>query len=470
MSRISRIETATATELLRAYRARTISPVDVVETALRRIEQLDPDLNTFYEVHADAALRAARESEARWQAGCPLGLLDGVPTSTKDALLTKGSPTYRGSAANDADQKTWTVDAPCVARMKEHGAIILGRTTMPDFGMLASGASSKHGVTRNPWDLSRTPGGSSAGAAASIAAGINPIAVGTDIVGSIRLPASFCGLFGHKPSQGRVPYYYPSSPSMVAGPMARTVEDAALLMNVISLPDARDFTALPYDAADYLATLDENVPKARLGLLLKIGLGSEPDPEVLAIVERAAREFSRLGLEIHEVRTPFRAGDEKPVEDFYRVRCYTEFQQYAPERRRQAPVIERWTSRAAAMDAATLYRAYLTILQLRERTLHMMDDFDFLILPSVPVPAFAAELPGLDDERIFDPWVNTFLFNLTEQPAASIGCGFTTAGLPVGLQIVGRRFDDLGVFRLARAFERQRGDLRPWPIEQLGAA
>ena len=467
MARIEKIETATAIELLEAYRNRSISPVDVVDASLRQIERLDPGLNAFYEVHADNARRAAKESEARWQAGRPLGLLDGVPTSTKDALLTKGSPTYRGSAANDAELKTWDIDAPCVARLKEHGAIILGRTTMPDFGMLASGASSKHGVTRNPWDLTRTPGGSSAGAAASIAAGINPLAVGTDIVGSIRLPASFCALFGHKPSQGRVPYYYPSSPSMVAGPMARTVADAALLLNVISQPDARDFTALPYEPVDYVAALEGDVSGARLGLLLNIGLGPEPDPEVLALVEQAASRFTKLGCKVESLGTPFRPGDERPVEDFYRVRCYTEFQQYAPDRPPQAPVFERLTARAAAMDAATLYRSYLTILQLRERTLQMMDGFDFLLLPTVPVPPFAAELPGLDQDRIFAPWVNTFLFNLTEQPAASIGCGFTAAGLPVGLQIVGRRFDDVGVMRMARVFERAQGEVPHWPMDKL---
>jgi aspartyl-tRNA(Asn)/glutamyl-tRNA(Gln) amidotransferase subunit A len=465
MARIEKVESATAIELLAAYRARALSPVEVVETSLRLIERRDPDLNAFYEVHADAARRAAKESEARWQAGRPIGALDGVPTSTKDALLTRGSPTYRGSAANDVETKTWDVDAPCVARLKEQGAIILGRTTMPDFGMLASGASSQHGVTRNPWDRARTPGGSSAGAAASIAAGINPIAVGTDIVGSIRLPASFCGLVGHKPSQGRVPYYLPSSPAMVAGPMARTVADAALLLNVISQPDARDFTALPHDPVDYVAVLEGDIAGARLGLLLNIGFGPEPDPEVIALVEQAARRFADAGYKLAPVTAPFRSGDERPVEDFYRVRCYTEFSQYLPERRRQAPVIERWTTRAAEMTAVDLYRAYNAALALRERTLRLMDGFDFVLLPSVPVPAFAAELPGLDADRIFDPWVNTFLFNLTEQPAASIGCGFTKAGLPVGLQIVGRRFDDVGVLRMAQAYERMRGDLRPWPID-----
>lgn len=464
MARIEKVEGATAIELLAAYRERSLSPVEVVETSLRLIERRDPDLNAFYEVHADAARLAAKGSEARWQAGRPIGVLDGVPTSTKDALLTRGSPTYRGSAANDVETKTWDVDAPCVARLKEQGAIILGRTTMPDFGMLASGASSQHGVTRNPWDRTRTPGGSSAGAAASIAAGINPIAVGTDIVGSIRLPASFCGLFGHKPSQGRVPYYLPSSPAMVAGPMARTVADAALLLNVISQPDARDFTALPYDPVDYVAVLEGDIAGARLGLLLNIGFGPDPDPEVVALVEKAARRFTEIGCKLTPVTTPFRPGDERPVEDFYRVRCYTEFSQYLPERRRKAPVIERWTARAAEMAAVDLYRAYNAALQLRERTLRLMDVLDFLLLPSVPVPAFDAELPGLDANRIFDPWVNTFLFNLTEQPAASIGCGLTTTGLPVGLQIVGRRFDDVGVLRMAHAYERMRGDPPPWPM------
>ena len=457
----------TAVELLRAYRQRQLSPVEVVASALARIEETQPRLNAFYEVHADQALREARESERRWRDGSPLGALDGIPTSIKDALPVRGSPSYRGSAANNAAGRSWDVDAPCVARLREAGAISLGRTTMPDFGILASGASTKHGVTRNPWDPSRNPGGSSAGAAAAIAAGIHPLAVGTDIVGSIRLPASFCGLFGHKPSQGRVPYYFPNSPALVAGPMARTVADAALLLTVIARPDRRDFTALPSGDVDYPEALAGDVPRGRIAILHHIGFGPPLDPEVAACFERGVALMAELGFEIVPVASPFEPAQQEAAEWFYRARYGAELSSFPPEVRKLSPVVHDWARPAGDLGAIDLIRHMNTVLRMREQAVRLLDGFAFLLMPTVPVPPYAAELPGLDPARIFDPWSNTFPFNFSEQPAASIACGLTRAnqkcgGLPVGLQIVGHRFDDVGVLRLSRLFEEARGNF-PMP-------
>ena len=267
----------TAAELSAGYAAKRFSPAEITDALLRRTRDLNPALNALYTVDGERAMAAARASEARWVKGASLGPLDGVPTTIKDALPSVGDPGYRGSAAYAGDPVA-TADAPAVARMREAGMVFLGKTTMPDFGILASGTSSKHGVTRNPWRTDRTPGGSSAGAAASVAAGLAPVAVGTDIVGSIRLPASFTGLFGFKPSQGRVPYYVPNSPSLVAGPLARTVQDAALLMNVIAQPDGRDYTSLEYNRTDYAALLTRPVQGATIAVMTGLDFGIVPEP------------------------------------------------------------------------------------------------------------------------------------------------------------------------------------------------
>lgn len=455
----------TARELVAAYARGTLSPVEVTKAMLSRIEATNGALNALYFVDADGAIAQAVASEERWQHGRPLGLIDGVPTTVKDALATQGMPSYRGSAAFVPDAQPPTTDTPAVARMREHGAVILGKTTMCDFGILPAGVSSRHGVTRNPWNTARNTGGSSSGAAAAVAAGIGPLTVGTDIVGSIRLPASFCGIFGHKSSQGRVPYYFPNSPALVAGPMTRDVRDAALLMNVLTQPDGRDFTALPRDGIDYLAEMRPIEPPARIRLLTDIGFGTPPHPEVREATSAAGRLFQALGFDVEEAPVPFRADEATCAEDFYRVRCLAEFDACPPERQRLAPVIEHWTTPARVMGAVELYRAFNRMMALRERAYRLLDGVDFLILPTVPVPAYPADSCAASAESLFAPWCNTFPFNLTEQPAASINCDYTRAGLPIGLQIVGRRFDDLGVLRLALTYEQARPPQRGWPIE-----
>ena len=450
----------TAAALSAGYATRRFSPVEATDALLQRTRRLNPLLNALYAIDEDRAMAAARASEARWAKGEPLGPLDGVPTTIKDALPSAGDLGYRGSAAHRDDPVAqW--DAPAVARMREAGMVFLGKTTMPDFGILASGTSSKHGVTRNPWRPDRTPGGSSAGAAASIAAGLAPVAVGTDIVGSIRLPASFTGLFGFKPSQGRVPYYPPNSPSLVAGPMARTVEDAALLMNVIARPDGRDYTALDPDGADYAAILRRPVEGARIAMATHLGFGVDPEPQVVSAVEGAARLLESAGHRLTSRSAAFPVEDQREAERFYKVRCRTEFLGMPAGRQAQAPVIGAWSAEADTMSATDFYRAFSRLELMRERAARLMDGCDFLILPAVPFVAFLAEQPGHGPDALFAPWVNTFLFNLTGQPASSVPCAVSTEGLPVGLQIVGRRHDDAGVFALSGAFEA----LRPMHAE-----
>lgn len=462
------LELLTALDMVAMYRNGTLSPVDVVQSALRRLERLNPEINAFYSVDHEGALEAARRSETRWQAGAPLSQLDGVPTSDKDSLQAVGHPRHFGSSAFDGLTRPSNSDAPAVARLREAGAVSLGRTTMCDFGLLPSGYSTAFGPTRNPWDTSRTPGGSSSGAAAAVAAGIHPVVVGSDIVGSIRLPASFCGLVGHKPSYGRVPFFFQNSPAVVTGPMARTVEDVANMLTIISRPDARDFTALPYDPVDYAEAIKARPAVRKIGLMLDIGFGPDPDPEVQAIVETRAREMAkRLGAELIEIKSPFGPKDYVAGDQFYRLRCLSQLSQLPEENQKRGEFIYDWTAPVRSMSAVD-YHAYADrLIVTRSRAMRLMQDCDYLLLPSVAIPAFDAELPGHDPDEMFAGWSNTFIFNLTEQPSVSVPAGLSGGGLPIGLQIVGPRYDDLGCLKMAWVAEQIWG---PFPNSPMAGS
>ncbi len=291
----------TAVELSLAYRTKELSPVDVTRAVLARIETWEQKLNAMYIIDAEGALDQAAVAETRWRESGPLSLIDGVPITIKDLIATKGDPTPLGTAA--ADFTPAIVDQPPAARVREAGCVILGKTTMPDFGMLASGVSSLHGTTRNPWNPQHNTSGSSSGAGAAIAAGYGPLALGTDIGGSVRLPAAYNGIFALKPSLGRIPIYPPYL-GRVTGPMTRTVADAALLMNVLTRPDPRDYMALPYDARDWSAALVGEVRGKRLGLLIEIGAGITPQPAVRRAIETAAKTFEEAGAVVEPV-APF---------------------------------------------------------------------------------------------------------------------------------------------------------------------
>jgi Asp-tRNA(Asn)/Glu-tRNA(Gln) amidotransferase A subunit family amidase len=461
------IHNLTAHALSSAYRAKELSPVEVAQAALARIPSWEPKINAMYVVDADGALAQARASEARWRAGAQLGPLDGVPITIKDNIAVAGFATPVGTAAGDMAPSV--ADAPPAARVREAGCVILGKTTMPDYGMLVSGVSSQHGVTRNPWNLSRNPGGSSAGAGASLAAGYTPIALGTDIGGSVRLPASYNGVFALKPSLGRVPIHPPFL-GRTTGPMTRTAADAALLMTALTKPDARDYMALPYQETDWPGTAAGDaaaiIRGRKVGLLLDIGAGMAVQPAVRAAVVAAAKAFEQAGAIVEPVG-PFLDGDiAAGIDGFFQARLLAEISRLPPERRSKAlPFIVAWCERAAKLSAADAANNLALIMLMRERAVAATEPYDFLIAPTSPITAYNAEeaTPGNDPDRPFEHIAFTVPFNMSEQPAASICAGYDGDGMPVGLQIIGHRFDDAGVLRMAAAWEAIRPALRPWP-------
>jgi aspartyl-tRNA(Asn)/glutamyl-tRNA(Gln) amidotransferase subunit A len=460
-----------AARMAAAFRDAEASPVDVLRQVLGRLDAWEPHVNAMYLVHREAALGAARESEARWRAGRPLSPIDGVPVTLKENLYTRGDPAPLGTAASDLAPKA--ADAPPSARVREAGCVILGKTTMPDFGMLSSGLSSFHGVTRNPWRLDRNTSGSSSGAAAAAAAGYGPLHVGTDIGGSVRLPATHCGLFALKPSLGRVPIDPPYL-GRVAGPMTRTVHDAALLMNALAKPDARDFMSLPYQPVDYAAQLDGLDPKGlRIGLLTDMGVGLAPHPEVVAACRAAAHALEAAGAVIEPMPSFLSAAMLDGFHTFFEARSYNDVSAMSsPVRAKVLPFIVEWCSwRASSLSGADVMSAYTRLVAMREAAVRAAARFDFVLSPVSPILPYAAEsaCPGDDPHDALPHIAFTVAWNMSEQPAASLNWDFTADGLPVGVQLIGQRFDDLGVLRLARVMERLRPPQRPWPRTPGGA-
>lgn len=451
-----------AAELLAAYASGTLSPVAVVQDVLARIEAWEPTLNALWIWKADAALASARESERRWHAGAPAGGLDGVPVTLKENIATKGTPMPMGTAANGLVPAA--ADAPAAARLREAGAIILGQTTMPDYGMLPSGLSSFHRLARNPWDPSRNPGGSSAGAGAAAAAGYGPLHLGTDIGGSVRLPAAWCGVVGFKPSFGRVPVDPPYLGRAI-GPMTRTVADTALLVQVVSGPDSRDTMALPPAEIPW-QSLEVDLRGVRIGLVLHPGLGMDPDPEPLAVAQEAARLFAAEGAVV-EPLPPFLAPEMLDgLDRFWRMRSWSDYVRLTPERQaRILPFIRTWIEGARDLTGLEVFRGFSRIHEMGAATIRACEPFDYVLSPTAPVTGFPADwpCPANDPSRALDHIGFTVPFNMSEQPAISVNGGYTASGMPVGLQIAGRRFDDLGVLRMAHAWERLRPPQRPWP-------
>ncbi|WP_332698132.1 amidase [Bosea sp. (in: a-proteobacteria)] len=450
-----------AVDMLKSFRSRELSPVEVTEAVIARIEAWEPSLNALYAYDPGQARRAAEASEARWRKGEALPL-DGVPCTIKENIATRGTPVPLGTAAMPLAPAQ--ADAPPAQRLREAGCVILAKTTMPDYGMLSSGLSSFHKLARNPFDLSKNPGGSSAGAAAAAAAGYGPLHLGTDIGGSIRLPAGWCGLVGLKPSFGRVPID-PTYYGRVAGPMTRNVADAALMMRELAKPDGRDMMSLPPQDIDWM-DLDSEPRGLRIGLQLEAGIGLPVDPEVRAAILGAAQLLRRAGAEV-ETMPPFLTRDMLDgLDDFWRQRAWAEIGALPRERQDKVlPYILAWAQRGMALTGAQVYRGMSQMLAIREAALKASAPFDFVLSPVSPVPSFAAERASpLDDpEQPFEHIVFTVAANMSDQPAISVHAGMTATGLPIGLQITGRRFDDLGVLRLAQAYERLRGEGPDWP-------
>ncbi|MEO8143822.1 MAG: amidase, partial [Betaproteobacteria bacterium] len=444
-----------ATDLIRAYARKQLSPVEVTQAVLGRIEKLNPVLNAFCLLDFDASLKAAKQSEKRWAKGAPQGLLDGVPVSIKDLLLTRGWPTLRGSKTVDP-KGPWHDDAPVVARLREHGAVLLGKTTTPEFGWKGVTDGPLTGITRNPWNPKLTPGGSSGGGAAAVAAGMGPLTVGTDGGGSIRIPCSFTGLFGLKPSFGRVPAWPLSPMGTVAhvGPMTRTVSDAALMMNVLSLPDTRDWHSLPHDGRDYRIGLEDGVKGLRIAYSADLGF-AKVDPEIRKIVDQAVKTFTQLGAHVEAKDPGFEDAGPLFAAHWFPGAAYI-VRNTNPRKR---ALMDKGLLETARLGEKVTTAEYMAAVQKRGALgVHMNrfhEDYDLLLTPSLPLAAFRAgqEMANLLKEKRWTDWTPfTYPFNLTQQPAATVPCGLTKKGLPVGLQIVGPRYADALVLRAARAF------------------
>jgi len=460
---MSRPHELTAGQMADAFRRRELSPVEVARELLARIEAWEPRINAMYRLSADLALEQAKASEARWRAGQPLSAIDGVPVTIKENIATRGDPAPIGARANE-DAPPQGADAPPAARLREAGCVMLGKTTMPDYGMLSSGVSSLHGITRNPWRLDRNTSGSSSGAGAAAVARYAPLHLGTDIGGSLRLPATHCGIFALKPSLGRVPIVPPFT-GRVAGPMTRTVEDAALLMNVIARPDARDFMSLPPLGEDFTAPPARR--RLRIGFMAEMGVGLPVDATVRAAAEAAAKALEQAGCAVEPVRSFMTAEMLDGVCRFFEARSQNDLAQLPREKRDKVlPFIVEWcTWRAERFTGRDVMQAYLQLMATREAAVASTAPYDFVLSPTSPILPYAAELPSPNnDPRNALPHIAfTVPYNMSEQPAASVNWTTSADGLPVGVQLVGRRFDDAGVLELARLVEELRPAQRPWP-------
>lgn len=449
-----------ATELRGAYAAGRLSPVETLDAVTAVIEAREPQLNAFWQRSHEAAAEQARASEGRWVRGEAVGALDGVPVTVKENIARAGVPMPAGTAG--VAPRIPDRNAPITDRLEEAGAVILGSTVMPDWGMLSSGVSSLHGITRSPWDPAWTTGGSSSGAGAAAAGGYGPLHVGTDIGGSIRLPGTWLGLATLKPSAGRVPLDAPYL-GRAAGPLTRSVADAALLMSVIAGPDDRDWTALP--AADLpwgdLVTSrgDAGVRGLRVGLQLDAGCGMPVEPAVREAVVAAGGVFEAGGAVV-EPLAPFMTQTHLDDLDlFWRVRSWNDLQELPPERRdRVLPFIRRWAEGGSGAPGTRVMQAYQQILDLQRVTVAATQPYDLVLSPVAPGVAFPAEwpMPFGDSDAGMAHIGFTAPYNMSGLPAATVNGGFTADGRPIGVQLAGRRFDDVGVLRAAAWFEQAR--------------
>jgi aspartyl-tRNA(Asn)/glutamyl-tRNA(Gln) amidotransferase subunit A len=447
---------AEAVELVEGYQRKTLSPVEVTQATLDAIDAYDPAVNAFVLVDQDGALAAAKASEARWQSGEPLGPGDGIPTSIKDALWTRGWPTLRGSNLIDA-AGPWVQDAPSVARLRETGAVILGKTTTPEYSWKGVTDSPRHGVTGNPWDPTKTSGGSSGGSATAVGLGMGPWSVGTDGGGSVRIPAAFTGTVALKPTYGLIPLYPPSPFGTLshAGPMTRTVRDAAALLDVITGFDERDWSALPTPTTSFADGLDGGVTGLRIGYSPDLGFVRN-DPEVAAAVRAAVDVLAGAGAEVDEVDPGF--GD--PVQAFHVLWFSGEAKVLQAYGDAVDDRVDAGLRRTAAIGATYSASDYLDATAVRMELGTMMGRFhqtyDVLVTPTLPLPAFPVgrDVPDGWPSPDWTSWTPyTYPFNLTQQPALSVPCGFTNAGLPIGLQIVGARHADALVLRVGQAYQ-----------------
>ena len=458
-----------ATALMQAFAKRSLSPVEVMLSLIAHIERCEPTLCATYLFRPELAIAQAKVSEARWQSSNPMGALDGVPVTIKENLATRGDPLPAGTAA--VALVPAANDSPVAARLMEAGAIMVSKTTMPDYGMLSSGLSTFHQLSRNPWDISKGPGGSSAGAGSAAAAGYGPLHIGTDIGGSVRLPAGWCGVYGLKPSLGRVPID-PPYVGRAAGPMTRTVADAALMMRTLAQADPRDSMGLPAQVLAWDQTDCDvaHLKGLRIGLMLDAGCGMAVDPRITLAIQNAARLFESVGAIIEPMPAFMTTEMLDGVDHFFRMRSCIDLDNLSLDARAKVlPFIREWAQSASGFTGRHVFNSCAQPYHLRVAAVRACQPFDYVISPVAPVMAFRAEnaSPSNDPMRALEHIGFTLPSNMSEQPAASINCGYAVnengKQMPIGLQIVGKRFDDIGVLRVSSAFEKIRPPQLPWP-------
>jgi aspartyl-tRNA(Asn)/glutamyl-tRNA(Gln) amidotransferase subunit A len=449
-----------AVELAKGIKEEELSPVEVLDSYLDRIKEINPKINAIVTLIEDSARKEAKKAETRVKEGKELGVLHGVPVIIKDNIPVRGVRTTYGSKLyeNHVPEE----DMILVDRLKRAGAIILGKSNMPEFGLIGITDNPVFGVSRNPWDTNKTTGGSSGGSAAAVAAGLCPIAIGNDGGGSIRIPANFCGVFGLKPHLGRIPSY-PSLPGWetmaVHGPITRTVEEAAMMMDVMAGPDDRDYLSLPSSDVNYHERLEEDVTGKKFAFSPDLGQFII-EPDVTKVVRNAVSSFSDLGHDVEEVKLDL---VDMGGEFLYQIISETAAGLEAVREEWEKVMYPAYTAFFGLEESLT--SVDFVKIQYKRKELweqvwtQVFKKYDFLLAPVTAVPAFDIDIgigPFKVNGESIGPtgWLLTFPFNFTGQPASSVPCGFTKDNLPVGLQIVGNRFDELGVLQASRAFEK----------------
>lgn len=448
-----------ATALVQGYRQGTFSPVDVLEAVLARTAQLNPSLNMFFHIAADSAREQAQASAERWRNNAPLSALDGVPISIKDSVAMQGTPMQVGSIAYKTTIAS--ADSPPVARLRAAGAVLFAKTTMPDHGMFGAGVSTAFGVTRNPWNPAFNTGGSSSGAGAALAARLGPLSIGSDIAGSVRFPAGLCGLASLKPTHGLVPHL-PVVSVRDAGPMARTARDLTLALDILSAPDLRDFGSVPAAAAR--APQWSDLQGLRIGLMLDMGYGDRPDPEVERATRAAAAVLSAAGADVQEMG-PLLDFDPMPaLTKLYALPMLARFEAMTQAQREQSyPPLREFAETARPLTALQYLEANNTVDAAKAAVHSATTAFDYVIAPVLSSINWAAEKNSPHEGDIYRLTSFCAMFNQTGQPVGCVCAGFDARGLPIGIQLIGRRFDDRGVLQLAQKYEALRGFDVSWP-------
>jgi aspartyl-tRNA(Asn)/glutamyl-tRNA(Gln) amidotransferase subunit A len=455
---MSKIGQFGAEELVSRYRTRDLSPVEVARDLIARRDALEPAINAFCATDDEGLLAAARASEARWTKGEPCGALDGVPVSVKDNINLAGMTCFRGSAVSSREPAP--EDAPAVARLREAGALFVGKTTMPEYGWKGVGDSPMTGITRNPWNTSRNPGGSTSGGAAAAALNLGVIHIGTDGAGSVRIPAAFCGVFGIKPSYGRIPAFPASVMGFLAhlGPLTRNVADAALALQVLGQPDRRDMTAMITPPPDYRKTLENGLKGLRIACSPRLRYVKQVESDIARLTEAAARRFTELGAVVEEADPGF----EDPIATLNTLWCAgaaVVLRAYnVEEQAKMDPGLVRSAQIGETISGPAYAEALLFARSaLANKMVAFHQRYDLLLTPTLAVEAFEAGRNTPANGSFGDDWTAwtpfTYPFNITQQPAATVPCGLTRSGLPAGLQIVGPYGADELVLRAARAFE-----------------